>query len=62
MKKADVSCFKCGAGFRRLELCSQPGEKGEYRCPVCDSAVEVLDGTKLVAYRLTITPAIRDLR
>ena len=36
------------AGFRRLELSSQPGEKGEYRCPVCDNSLEVFDGSKLV--------------
>jgi len=56
MKKSDVTCSECGAGFRRLELGSQPGEKGEYRCPVCGSPLEVFDGTRLIAYRLTIEP------
>lgn len=27
MKKSDVICTGCGAGFRRLELWSQRGEK-----------------------------------
>ncbi|MCP3440743.1 hypothetical protein NLM33_24475 [Bradyrhizobium sp. CCGUVB1N3] len=62
MKKSDVVCPECGAGFRRLELSSRPGEIGEYRCPVCDSSLEVFDGSKLVAYRLTIEPCTRAMR
>jgi transposase-like protein len=62
MKKGDVTCPNCGAGFRRLELSSQVGAKGEYRCPACDMALEVMDGSKLVAYRLTIQPSTRTLR
>ncbi|MCC8959802.1 hypothetical protein H8B02_42280 [Bradyrhizobium sp. Pear77] len=61
MIKADVTCPHCGAGFRRIELSSVPGTKGEYRCPVCDVGLELLDGSKLVAYRLTIQPSIRGL-
>ncbi|MTV16221.1 hypothetical protein FDV58_09835 [Bradyrhizobium elkanii] len=61
MKKTDVTCSNCGAGFRRIELWSKPGDKGEYHCPVCDSALEVFDGTKLIAYRLTIQPSTRAL-
>lgn len=56
MQKADVTCPTCGAGFRRLELWSQPGSKGEYRCTACDTELEELDGEHLVAYRLTIQP------
>lgn len=56
MRKTDVTCASCGAGFRRLELWSEPGAKGEYRCPVCDYTVEAYDGATLVAYRLTIQP------
>lgn len=56
MRKADVTCACCGAGFRRLELWSEPGTKGEYRCPVCDYLLEAFDGTNLIAYRLTIQP------
>lgn len=51
----------CGAGFRRIELSSKSRDKGEYRCPVCDTALETFDGTKLIAYRLTIQPSIRAL-
>lgn len=56
MQKADVTCPSCGAGFRRLELSSKPGTKGEYRCPACNTELEKLDGEHLVAYRLTIQP------
>nr|WP_247510421.1 hypothetical protein [Bradyrhizobium sp. 157] len=62
MKKGDVTCSNCGAGFRRLELSSQRGTEGEYRCPVCDMALEATDGRTLVAYRLTIQPSTRSLR
>jgi hypothetical protein len=51
-----VTCPQCGAGFRRLELTSQPGTKGEYDCPVCDTPMEIFDGDHLVIYRLTIQP------
>lgn len=59
MKKDDVTCPRCGAGFRRLELTSGSGNRGEYRCPVCETTLELFDGDKLVAYRLTIQPSIR---
>jgi hypothetical protein len=62
MKKDDVTCPRCGAGFRRLELASGSGNRGEYRCPVCDTTLELFDGDKLVAYRLTIQPSIRGLK
>jgi hypothetical protein len=62
MIKTDVICSECGAGFRRLELWSQPGQKGEYRCPSCDNPLEVFDGSKLIAYRLTIEPCTRAVR
>ena len=62
MKKDDVTCPRCGAGFRRLELSSGSGSKGEYRCPVCETTLEQFDGDKLVAYRLTIQPSIRGLK
>jgi hypothetical protein len=35
MKMDDVTCSACEVGFRRVELTSEPGAKGEYRCPVC---------------------------
>jgi transposase-like protein len=59
MKKDDVTCPECGAGFRRLELSSQRGSMGEYRCPACDQILETFDGSKLVAYRLTVQPSAR---
>ncbi|TWB86884.1 hypothetical protein FBZ93_12510 [Bradyrhizobium macuxiense] len=61
MRLSDVTCSECGAGFRRLELWSLAGQKGEYRCPACNSSVEVFDGTKLIAYRLTIEPSVRSI-
>ena len=59
MKESDVTCPKCGAGFRRIELSSQHGSKREYRCPVCDTLLESFDGDKLVAFRLTVQPSIK---
>jgi predicted Zn finger-like uncharacterized protein len=62
MKTIDVICPHCGAGFRRLELASERGAGGEYRCPVCDTTLEIFDGNEFVAYRLTEQPAIRALK
>ena len=59
MKKGSATCTKCGAGFHRLELSSQPGSKGEYRCPSCNNIIEVLDGSNLVVYRLNVQPKPR---
>jgi hypothetical protein len=56
MKKDDVICPKCNAGFRRIELSSRRGIKGEYRCPLCKQLIESLDGSIEVAYRLTVQP------
>lgn len=57
MEKGDISCPKCGAGFLRIELSSLPGERGEFRCTVCDHVLEVLDGSRAVVYRLTVAPS-----
>ena len=57
MKKGDVICPDCNAGFRRIELHSRPGRAGELRCPVCDQLLEVSDGATDIAYRLTVAPA-----
>ena len=64
MKKDDVTCSECGAGFRRLELeiPKQLGARGEYRCPACGKLLEKFDGSVFVAYRLTIQPSIRALK
>jgi predicted Zn finger-like uncharacterized protein len=56
MKKSDVICPECSAGYRRIELTSKPGAKGEFRCLVCNHLLEVFDGTKDVALRLTVQP------
>jgi len=56
MKKNGVTCRECCAGFQRLELISEPGTTGEYYCPVCKQALESFDGSKFIAYRLTVHP------
>src|SRR5664279_6480807 len=56
MNKRDATCPECNAGFRRVEISSWKGDPGEYRCPVCNALIEVLDGSKEVAYRLTVVP------
>jgi len=32
MRKRDVICPECNAGFRRMELSTRRGIKAEYRC------------------------------
>ena len=49
-----------GAKFRRIELSSRQGTKGEYRRPACDQVLEVFDGDRLVAYRRAVQPALHD--
>lgn len=56
MRKGDIICPECKAGFRRIELTSRKGHAGEFRCPVCDCLLEVTDGSTDVAYRLTVAP------
>jgi DNA-directed RNA polymerase subunit RPC12/RpoP len=56
MKKSDVTCEYCGAGYRRIELTSVTGERGSYRCLVCKRPLEIFTGSTWVAYRLTVTP------
>jgi len=56
MRKGDVICPACKAGFRRIELVSQTGSKGVVCCPLCGTVLEVLDGSTEVAYRLTVAP------
>ena len=55
MKKSDLSCPECGAGYRRIELDSG---SGRYRCLVCDHVLEIFDGSKTVAIRLTVQPTL----
>ena len=56
MTKTDVICPQCRAGFRRIELSSRRGTRGAYHCPICDQSLEAFDGSKEIAYRLTVTP------
>jgi hypothetical protein len=56
MKKSDIICPNCSAGYRRVELASGHGSKGEFRCLLCDQVLEVFDGTSEVAIRLTVQP------
>jgi DNA-directed RNA polymerase subunit RPC12/RpoP len=62
MKKDDVTCSSCGAGFRRLELATPPANTGEYRCPACDEVLETFDGSAFIAYRMTIQPSMKAAR
>ena len=56
MRKSDVICPKCKAGYRRIELMTKPGSKGAYRCLTCNHLLEVFDGSREVALRLTVVP------
>ena len=56
MKKSDLTCSNCHAGYRRIELTSRPGVKGCYRCLLCDELLEEFDGSTDVAIRLTVQP------
>jgi hypothetical protein len=56
MRRGDVICPQCKAGFRRIELDSRRGVAGEYRCPLCQYLIEVFDGSTDIAYRLTVAP------
>jgi predicted Zn finger-like uncharacterized protein len=61
MKKGDVTCPECGAGFRRIEVSLLRGTEGEYRCAACGHLLEKLPGDRFVAYRLTVQPSIKAL-
>jgi hypothetical protein len=56
MRKSDVICAKCHAGYQRIELLSRRGESGEFRCLSCNHLLEVFDGSREVALRLTVQP------
>jgi transposase-like protein len=56
MRKSDVICPKCKAGYRRIELMTTPGARGEFRCLLCEQILEVFDGSTEVALRLTVQP------
>jgi uncharacterized Zn finger protein len=56
MRKSDIICPKCNAGYRRIELVSKKGTKGEFRCLFCNHLLEAFDGNTEVAIRLTVEP------
>jgi DNA-directed RNA polymerase subunit RPC12/RpoP len=56
MKKSDVTCPECRAGYRRIELATRKGTRGEYRCLICEHLLEKFDGLTEVALRLTVQP------
>ena len=56
MRKSDVTCPNCKAGYRRIELMTRPGNRGEFRCLTCNHLFEVFDGSTEVALRLTVQP------
>jgi transposase-like protein len=56
MRKSDVTCPECKAGYRRIEVASGNGTKGEFRCRLCDHVLEIFDGSTEVAIRLTVQP------
>jgi hypothetical protein len=56
MRKSDIICPKCSAGYRRIELMSGKGTKGEFRCLICDHLLESFEGSTSVAIRLTVQP------
>jgi transposase-like protein len=58
MRRGDITCPECRAGYRRIEL-DHKGTKGEFRCLVCDHLLEVFDGSTDVAIRLTVQPEKR---
>jgi hypothetical protein len=51
MRQSDVTCPKCHADYRRIELVSRKGRKGQFHCMSCDHTLEVFDGSTYVAIR-----------
>lgn len=56
MRKSDVICPNCNAGYRRIELVSVGGNRGEFRCLLCNHLLEEFDGSTEIALRLTVQP------
>jgi predicted Zn finger-like uncharacterized protein len=56
MKRSDITCPQCHAGYRRIELNIVGGTKGEFHCLLCGHLLEVFDGKTEVAIRLTVQP------
>jgi transcription initiation factor IIE alpha subunit len=55
VRKSDLGCPNCG-GYRRLELETTSGAKGEFRCLTCGELLEVFDRSRNVAIRLNNQP------
>ena len=52
---------RAGAGYRRIELATRPGSRDELCWLVCDQVLELFDGSREVAIRLTVQPSkLRD--
>ena len=56
MRKSDIICPNCHAGYRRVELASNKGTTGGFHCLLCDQLLEVFDGNTEIAIRLTVQP------
>ena len=54
MRQSEVTCLKCHSGYRRIELVSRKGSKGEVHCVSCDQVLEVFDGSTYVAIRKAV--------
>jgi hypothetical protein len=57
MRKSDLTCPDCKAGYRRIELISKKGFRDEFRYLVCNHVLEVFEGCTEVAIRLTVQPS-----
>jgi predicted Zn finger-like uncharacterized protein len=55
MRKSGA-CPQCRARFRRIELSTEPVKRGEFRCWTCNHFLELCDGSREVALRLTVQP------
>ncbi|WP_461356745.1 hypothetical protein [Bradyrhizobium sp. USDA 4454] len=51
-----MTCPHCQAGYRRIELTSNGGVGGEFRCHGVPPYDELMDGSTDVAFRLTVQP------
>ena len=56
MRKSDLICPECNAGYRRIELISKKGVKGEFPCLFCGHVLEVFDGRTDIVIRLPVQP------
>ena len=54
MRQSDVTCPRCHCGYRRIELVSRKGSRGEFHCLSCGHLLEVFDGSSYVAIRLKV--------